>query len=317
MAELGHCVRSGADKFPVKMCRRHLSKSHVSLGKSAARAALISTGSAFDDVLNGGLSGAKGGEDGYTRLPSPLTCGHFGEKQSRHGSKEDCLSSRTRIKITQRNVLQSGLGVKVWSHFSSGSPSAGHFIHVRFYTGAGSEPLHKTKTGYYDLLEVKPAATHAQIKTAYYKQSFIYHPDRNSGSDEATVRFSEISEAYTVLGNKALRRKYDLGLLTLSDLTTRRPTGTGGGVSPGRQQQSRHAAVSSDQRGRIYDFDAFFKSHYSGQLQRQKDIRVRKEELKRKKDDKMHEMNMGRVTEVGIIVMLMLAAGLIISTKKQ
>uniref|UniRef100_A0A3Q3WES9 J domain-containing protein n=1 Tax=Mola mola TaxID=94237 RepID=A0A3Q3WES9_MOLML len=74
-----------------------------------------------------------------------------------------------------------------------------------------SEPLYKSKTGYYEILDVVPGATQAQIKTAYYKQSFIYHPDRNAGSDAATVRFSEINEAYTVLGNKALRRKYDRG----------------------------------------------------------------------------------------------------------
>uniref|UniRef100_A0A3P8UL44 J domain-containing protein n=1 Tax=Cynoglossus semilaevis TaxID=244447 RepID=A0A3P8UL44_CYNSE len=47
--------------------------------------------------------------------------------------------------------------------------------------------LYKTKTGYYDVLGVSSSATQAQIKTAYYKQSFIYHPDRNSGSEEATI----------------------------------------------------------------------------------------------------------------------------------
>uniref|UniRef100_A0A3Q3A1N8 J domain-containing protein n=1 Tax=Kryptolebias marmoratus TaxID=37003 RepID=A0A3Q3A1N8_KRYMA len=67
--------------------------------------------------------------------------------------------------------------------------------------------LYKTKTGYYDVLELPPSATQAQIKNAYYKQSFIYHPDRNAGSDEATVRFSVISEAYTVLGNKQINKK--------------------------------------------------------------------------------------------------------------
>uniref|UniRef100_A0A3B3UWH9 J domain-containing protein n=1 Tax=Poecilia latipinna TaxID=48699 RepID=A0A3B3UWH9_9TELE len=69
-----------------------------------------------------------------------------------------------------------------------------------------SEPLYKTKTGYYDVLEVPTTATKAQIKTAYYKQSFAFHPDRNPGSAEATDRFSEISEAYTVLGDKVLRK---------------------------------------------------------------------------------------------------------------
>uniref|UniRef100_A0A3Q2D277 DnaJ homolog subfamily C member 30, mitochondrial n=1 Tax=Cyprinodon variegatus TaxID=28743 RepID=A0A3Q2D277_CYPVA len=115
----------------------------------------------------------------------------------------------------------------------------------------------ETKTGYYDILEVSPTATQAQIKTAYYKQSFTYHPDRNSGSEEATVRFSEISEAYMVLGNKGLRKKYDRGLLSL------------------------RAVMGADLRERIFDFDKFYKAHYEGQLQRQRDIRFIKLHLKK------------------------------------
>uniref|UniRef100_A0A3B4V630 DnaJ homolog subfamily C member 30, mitochondrial n=1 Tax=Seriola dumerili TaxID=41447 RepID=A0A3B4V630_SERDU len=94
----------------------------------------------------------------------------------------------------------------------------------------------KAPTAYYDILKVSPGATQSQIKTAYYKQSFIYHPDKNPGSKEATQRFSEISEAYTVLGNISLRRKYDRGILSQSDIrsagrpsskeTTSRSTGS-------------------------------------------------------------------------------------------
>uniref|UniRef100_A0A3Q2PNG2 DnaJ heat shock protein family (Hsp40) member C30 n=1 Tax=Fundulus heteroclitus TaxID=8078 RepID=A0A3Q2PNG2_FUNHE len=78
--------------------------------------------------------------------------------------------------------------------------------------------LHRSKTAYYDILKVSPSATQSQIKTAYYKQSFIYHPDKNLGRQDATQRFSQISEAYTVLGNISLRRKYDRGILSQSDL---------------------------------------------------------------------------------------------------
>uniref|UniRef100_A0A3Q0T932 J domain-containing protein n=1 Tax=Amphilophus citrinellus TaxID=61819 RepID=A0A3Q0T932_AMPCI len=53
-----------------------------------------------------------------------------------------------------------------------------------------SEPLYQTKTGYYEILGVSPSATQAQIKTAYYKQSFTYHPDRNAGSEEATLLYT-------------------------------------------------------------------------------------------------------------------------------
>uniref|UniRef100_A0A3Q3GAZ0 J domain-containing protein n=1 Tax=Labrus bergylta TaxID=56723 RepID=A0A3Q3GAZ0_9LABR len=56
------------------------------------------------------------------------------------------------------------------------------------------------ETAYYDILKVSSNATQSQIKTAYYKQSFIYHPDKNPGSDEATQLFSEITYLiYTLL----------------------------------------------------------------------------------------------------------------------
>ncbi|KAG7271476.1 hypothetical protein CRUP_018510 [Coryphaenoides rupestris] len=93
-------------------------------------------------------------------------------------------------------------------------------------------PLYRTKTGYYDVLGVSPGATPAQIKTAYYRQSFMHHPDRkrvageSEGADaaaaaaDATRRFSDISEAYSVLGNVELKKKYDRGLLSSSDLVS-------------------------------------------------------------------------------------------------
>uniref|UniRef100_A0A3B3DI57 J domain-containing protein n=1 Tax=Oryzias melastigma TaxID=30732 RepID=A0A3B3DI57_ORYME len=44
--------------------------------------------------------------------------------------------------------------------------------------------LHRSRTAYYDILRVSPSATQSQVKTAYYKQSFVYHPDKNPGSKE-------------------------------------------------------------------------------------------------------------------------------------
>lgn len=191
---------------------------------------------------------------------------------------------------------------------------------IRAYSGNGtrSEPLYKSKTGYYEILEVIPAATHAQIKTAYYKQSFIYHPDRNAGSEVATVRFSEINEAYTVLGNKALRKKYDRGLLSQSDLVaTARPSGKDTTGSSAKQQTDRRRSVMDpDARGGVFDFDTFFKSHYNEQLQRDKDIRVRKEEMLRKKQETLGEKKLGRMLEMGVGAMLALAVTILIGLKR-
>lgn len=192
---------------------------------------------------------------------------------------------------------------------------------MRAYSDYGPqpEPLFKTKTGYYDILEVAPSATQAQIKTAYYKQSFLYHPDRNAGSETATSRFSEISEAYTVLGNKTLRKKYDRGLLSLSDLVgTSCPPGkdpAGSGSKP--RTESRRSVMGADGREKIYNFDAFFKSHYQEQLRREKEIRFRRDEFLKNQTKTFEKKKMDWLVELGIGVMVTLAAVLWISVKAR
>jgi len=65
----------------------------------------------------------------------------------------------------------------------------------------------------YAVLDVSPSATQQQVKDAFYKLSLKYHPDRNQGSLEAHQRFTDLTEAYSVLGQYELRKKYDKGLL--------------------------------------------------------------------------------------------------------
>jgi molecular chaperone DnaJ len=66
-----------------------------------------------------------------------------------------------------------------------------------------------TKRDYYDVLGVKRSATDKEIKKAYRRLAREHHPDLNPGSKEAERRFKEISEAYHVLSNAELRKKYD------------------------------------------------------------------------------------------------------------
>ena len=63
----------------------------------------------------------------------------------------------------------------------------------------------------YDTLGVSQAATVAEIKSAYYTLSKIYHPDRNAGCESSATRFRDITEAYEVLGNFRSRKLYDRG----------------------------------------------------------------------------------------------------------
>ena len=64
------------------------------------------------------------------------------------------------------------------------------------------------KLDYYDALGVKKNATQKEIKRAFRKLAFKYHPDR-SKLPNAEEKFKEASEAYAILSDPKKRRKYD------------------------------------------------------------------------------------------------------------
>lgn len=65
-----------------------------------------------------------------------------------------------------------------------------------------------TKLDFYDVLGVGRDASQDEIKRAFRKLAFKYHPDRNKMSD-AEERFKEISEAYAILSDPRKRQQYD------------------------------------------------------------------------------------------------------------
>src|SRR5688500_10102740 len=64
------------------------------------------------------------------------------------------------------------------------------------------------KRDYYEVLGVAKTATDEEIKKAFRKLAFQYHPDRNRAAD-AEARFKEINEAYEVLSDGQKRAGYD------------------------------------------------------------------------------------------------------------
>ncbi|KAM6403078.1 dnaJ homolog subfamily C member 30, mitochondrial [Rhynochetos jubatus] len=140
-------------------------------------------------------------------------------------------------------------------------------------TGGGAP---RPRRDLYEVLGVPATATAAQIKTAYYEQSFRYHPDRNAGSAAAAARFAAVSEAYRVLGSAALRRKYDRGLLS--------PEAVRGAPQPSGRPPAPAAPPprAPAHRGPVpppFDFDAFYRAHYGEQLERERALRARREQL--------------------------------------
>jgi len=66
-----------------------------------------------------------------------------------------------------------------------------------------------TNFDYYSLLGLKRSASQEDIKRAYRKAVFRYHPDRNPGDDEAAGKFKQVLDAYEVLSDLNKRAKYD------------------------------------------------------------------------------------------------------------
>lgn len=164
-------------------------------------------------------------------------------------------------------------------------------------------PLHRSPTAYYDILRVSPNATAAQIKSAYYKQSFIHHPDRNrSRSEDAARLFALVAEAYSVLGDSGLRRKYDRGILNQTDVQ-----------SAGRPSKPRRAP---DARARAhFDFDAFYQAHYGEQLQREQQLRHRREQMRQQHQHKLRTWRRMKMNEMTVAFLLLFGGGILLSLR--
>jgi molecular chaperone DnaJ len=62
---------------------------------------------------------------------------------------------------------------------------------------------------YYEVLGVPRDASDDEIKKAYRKLVFQYHPDRNPDNAEAEAKIREVNAAYAVLGDQDARRSYE------------------------------------------------------------------------------------------------------------
>jgi len=65
---------------------------------------------------------------------------------------------------------------------------------------------------YYGLLGLPVNAPQSEIKSAYKKMAQLSHPDTNPKKPRAEEEFKALTEAYRVLSDPELRRRYDLSL---------------------------------------------------------------------------------------------------------
>jgi molecular chaperone DnaJ len=134
-----------------------------------------------------------------------------------------------------------------------------------------------TKRDYYEVLGVDKNAAKEDIKKAYRKLAFKYHPDKNPGDKAAEENFKEATEAYEVLNNAEKRSLYDqYGHAGLGGAGGQGPFGGGfgGGFSGGFD-------LSDALRAFMRDFGGFgggggFEEMFGGGQARQGGRRVRK-----------------------------------------
>ena len=62
----------------------------------------------------------------------------------------------------------------------------------------------------YEILEVSPLSSKADIKKAYIKLALLYHPDKNRDDINAKNKFMFINKAYETLTNEILKKNYEL-----------------------------------------------------------------------------------------------------------
>jgi len=129
--------------------------------------------------------------------------------------------------------------------------------------------LTRYAVNYYDVLGLKPNASQAQIKTAYYQLSKLYHPDTTEGIPNAKEKFAKLSAAYEVLGNPHKRALYDRHHPSASarpigneDVEYRDFLRRRGTFSP------RHGAGTTFTTGTSAgtEFDKFYKQHYGNAI---------------------------------------------------
>ena len=66
------------------------------------------------------------------------------------------------------------------------------------------------ESDYYKVLGVASNASAEEIRRAYHKLAFKYHPDRNRETEEAHKKMRELNDAYAILSDPIKRREYDL-----------------------------------------------------------------------------------------------------------
>ncbi|MBB6261801.1 DnaJ-class molecular chaperone [Paenochrobactrum gallinarii] len=84
----------------------------------------------------------------------------------------------------------------------------------------------------YSVLGVAKSAKPEEIKSAFRKLAKKYHPDQNKDDPQAQTKFSEINQAYEIIGDKDRRAQFDRGEIDAEGKPAYQGFGGGGGGDP-------------------------------------------------------------------------------------
>lgn len=151
-------------------------------------------------------------------------------------------------------------------------------ILAQFYS-TKSNSKHKN---HYDALKITPYATQSEIKSAYYKLSLQYHPDKNK-SNFAKQKFQDISDAYEILSNHEQRKNYDRQMRIRQQPVT-------------NIKESQHRTKVYTGATKIYNFDAWTQAHYGKQFQLDR-LRRSNYEMHKRMDERPSDTKISHIFE--------------------
>ena len=102
----------------------------------------------------------------------------------------------------------------------------------------------------YSVLGVAKTAKPEEIKSAFRKLAKKYHPDQNQDDPKAQAKFSEINQAYEIVGDKERRGQFDRGEID-AEGKQRAPQGFEGYSSAGRRRSVCRISAAGAAFGRV------------------------------------------------------------------
>ncbi|VEN61379.1 unnamed protein product [Callosobruchus maculatus] len=146
-----------------------------------------------------------------------------------------------------------------------------HFKYIKLFLSQVRLMSKSAKSkNHYDSLGISKESTQGEIKSAYYKLSMVYHPDKNPNDAASSQKFRDITAAYEVLGNIKTRKLYDRGLYmgsmghsSVAEEPKDEPIDR---FHQSRETRSRPPTPTG--KTPIYDFDEWSKQHYGATFRR-------------------------------------------------